>query len=76
VDRRVYQPVIRRMCGGGTGAGLVVTVMPRVMVPEGLCVLTDGWPVLAVAEIALLGAVRLTPATAVLAAFIVERVSR
>lgn len=62
-------------CAAAVRAGLGVTVMPRAMVPEGLCVL-EGWPELAAAEIALLGAARLTPAAAALAAFIVERVSR
>jgi DNA-binding transcriptional LysR family regulator len=63
-------------CAAAVRAGLGYTVMPRAMVPEGLGVLVDDWPALAAAEIALLGAVRLSPAAAALAAFIVERVSR
>ncbi len=60
----------------GVRAGLGVAVMPRAMVPQGLCVLAQGWPVLAAAEIAMLGAARQTAATQALAAFIVERVRR
>ncbi len=63
-------------CVAGVRAGLGVSVMPRAMVPHGLAVLTDGWPVLAAAEIALLGAARQSPATQALAAFIAERVRR
>jgi DNA-binding transcriptional LysR family regulator len=62
-------------CAAAVRAGLGVTVMPRAMVPDGLRVL-DGWPMLPPAEIALLGAARLTPAAAALAAFITERLSR
>ncbi len=63
-------------CVAGVRAGLGVTVMPRAMVPLGLQVLSDGWPALAAAEIALLGAARQSPATQALAAFITERVRR
>jgi DNA-binding transcriptional LysR family regulator len=63
-------------CVAGVRAGLGVTVMPRAMVPQGLVVLAEGWPPLAAAEIALLGAVRQSAATQALAAFITERVRR
>lgn len=56
-------------------AGLGYAVMPRAMVPQDLTVL-DGWPELAVAEIALLGKARLEPAAAALAQFVTERVPR
>jgi DNA-binding transcriptional LysR family regulator len=56
-------------------AGLGYAVMPRAMVPQDLAVL-EGWPQLAVAEIALLGQARLQPAAAALAEFITERVTR
>ena len=49
--------------------------MPRTMVPSELAILTV-WPELAEVEIALLGQSRLSPATAALAGFIEERVSR
>jgi hypothetical protein len=45
-------------------------------VPQGLVVLGKGWPVLAGAEIALLGSARQSPAAQALAAFIAERVRR
>jgi DNA-binding transcriptional LysR family regulator len=63
-------------CVAAVRAGLGVAVMPEPMVPKGLAILRTGWPVLAEAEIALLGASRLSPAAAALAAFIAERVAR
>jgi DNA-binding transcriptional LysR family regulator len=59
-------------------AGLGVAVMPRAMLPNGLVSLgpEDGWPELPHAEIALLGAARMPPAAAALAAFIAERAPR
>jgi DNA-binding transcriptional LysR family regulator len=59
-------------------AGLGYAVMPHAMVPPGLQVLgaAQGWPPLAGAEIALLGAARLSPAAAALAEFITDRVVR
>ncbi len=63
-------------CVAAARAGLGVTVMPEAMVPEGLTVLREGWPDLAEAEIALLGAARLPPAAAALAEFIEERLAR
>ncbi len=62
-------------CSAAVRAGLGYAVMPRAMVPSGLVVL-DGWPLLAEAEIALLGAGRLSAAAQALAAFIEERVAR
>jgi DNA-binding transcriptional LysR family regulator len=62
-------------CSAAVRAGLGYAVMPRAMVPPGLVVL-DGWPLLAEAEIALLGAGRLSAAAQALAAFIEERVAR
>ncbi|MEY4873233.1 MAG: hypothetical protein RLZZ563_2563 [Pseudomonadota bacterium] len=62
-------------CSAAVRAGLGYAVMPRAMVPSGLVVL-DGWPMLAEAEIALLGAGRLSAAAQALAAFIEERVAR
>ncbi|MGL6208748.1 MAG: LysR family transcriptional regulator [Paracoccaceae bacterium] len=62
-------------CAAAVRAGLGFAVMPEGMVPEGL-VVQAGWPALAEAELALLGAVRLTPAAAALARFIGERVRR
>jgi DNA-binding transcriptional LysR family regulator len=62
-------------CVAAVRAGLGYAVMPRTMVPPGLSVL-EGWPALAEAEIALLGAARLSPAAQALAAFIEERVAR
>ncbi len=63
-------------CVAAVRAGLGVAVMPEAMVPKGLAILRDGWPILAEAEIALLGAARLTPAAVALAAFLEERVVR
>jgi DNA-binding transcriptional LysR family regulator len=62
-------------CSAAVRAGLGYAVMPRAMVPPGLVVL-EGWPLLAEAEIALLGAARLSTAAQALAAFIEERVAR
>jgi DNA-binding transcriptional LysR family regulator len=62
-------------CCAAVRAGLGYAVMPRAMVPAGLSVL-DGWPDLSEAEIALLGAGRLSPAAQALAAFIEERVGQ
>ena len=62
-------------CSAAVRAGLGYAVMPRAMVPPGLVVL-EGWPLLAEAEIALLGAARLSAAAQALATFIQERVAR
>ncbi|MEY4698336.1 MAG: hypothetical protein RIT14_2764 [Pseudomonadota bacterium] len=62
-------------CSAAVRAGLGYAVMPRAMVPPGLSVL-EGWPPLAEAEIALLGAARLSPAAQALASFIDERLAR
>lgn len=62
-------------CVAAVRAGLGVAVMPRAMVPADLEVLA-GWPVLAQAELAILGRDRPTPATAALGAFIAARVRR
>jgi DNA-binding transcriptional LysR family regulator len=62
-------------CCAAVRAGLGYAVMPRAMTPPDLAVL-DGWPELVAAEIALLGAARLSPAAQALAAFIEERVSQ
>lgn len=56
-------------------AGLGYAVMPWTMVPSELAILSD-WPELAEVEIALLGQSRPSPATAALAGFIEERVTR
>jgi DNA-binding transcriptional LysR family regulator len=65
-------------CVAAVRAGLGVSVMPRSMVPEGVAALDpgDGWPDLPDAEMALLGAARMSRAAAALAAFIEERVTR
>jgi DNA-binding transcriptional LysR family regulator len=63
-------------CAAAVAAGFGYAVMPRGMVPASLRVLEDGWPPLAEAEIALLGAARLSAATEALASFIVQRVKR
>jgi DNA-binding transcriptional LysR family regulator len=65
-------------CTAAVTAGLGYAVMPRGMVAPGLQVLgaEQGWPALAEAEIALLGAARLSPAAAALADFIEDRVVR
>ncbi len=68
------RPVLRG-CSAAVRAGLGYAVMPRAMVPPGLVVL-EGWPLLAEAEIALLGAARLSAAAQALATFIQERVAR
>jgi DNA-binding transcriptional LysR family regulator len=59
-------------------AGLGYAALPLGMVPEGVGVLgaATGWPTLAEAEICLIGAPRLSPAAAALAAFVEERVTR
>lgn len=62
-------------CVAAVRAGLGFAVMPEAMVPAGL-VAQSGWPLLAEAEIALLGSTRPTPAAAALARFIVDRVRR
>ena len=65
-------------CAAAVKAGLGYAVMPLAMVPPDLAVMDPyaGWPVLAEAEIALLGASRLTPAARALAAFIETNASR
>jgi DNA-binding transcriptional LysR family regulator len=65
-------------CTAAVRAGLGYAVMPRAMVAPGLQVLgpDQGWPELAEAEIALLGAPRLSLAAAALADFIEDRVVR
>jgi DNA-binding transcriptional LysR family regulator len=62
-------------CVAAVRAGLGFAVMPEAMVPAGL-VAQSGWPLLAEAEIALLGFTRPTPAASALARFIVDRVRR
>lgn len=56
-------------------AGLGYAVMPQTMVPSELAILSD-WPELAEVEIAILGQSPLSPATAALAGFIEEKVTR
>lgn len=63
-------------CSAAVQAGLGYAVMPRAMVPSGLTVLSDGWPALPEAEMALLSAPRRAPAVAALADFIENRVAR
>jgi DNA-binding transcriptional LysR family regulator len=63
-------------CAAAVAAGFGYAVMPRGMVPASLRVLDDGWPPLAEAEIALLGAARLSAAAEALATFIMQRVKR
>ena len=65
-------------CAAAVKAGLGYAVMPLAMVPPDLAVIGPdaGWPVLAEAEIALLGGPRLTPAAAALATFIETHASR
>jgi DNA-binding transcriptional LysR family regulator len=63
-------------CSAAVQAGLGYAVMPRAMVPPGLSVLSDGWPALPEAEMALLCAPRRAPAVAALADFIEDRVVR
>lgn len=62
-------------CAAAVRAGLGYAVIPQGMVPEGL-VVQQGWPPLAEAEIALLGAPRPIPAAAALSRFIEARVRR
>ncbi len=65
-------------CAAAVRAGLGYAVMPLAMVPQGLSAMGPdlGWPPLAEAEIAVLGAPRLTPAAAALSAFIETHASR
>jgi DNA-binding transcriptional LysR family regulator len=63
-------------CAAAVKAGLGYAVMPLTMVPQGVAVMGPDWPILAEAEIAMLGASRLGPAAAALAAFVAERVTR
>ena len=71
----VYASPSHAGCAAAVKAGLGYAVMPRAMVPEGLSALgeAEGWPPLAEAEMCLLGAARLSPAAAALAAYIEER---
>ncbi|HSF64344.1 MAG TPA: LysR family transcriptional regulator [Paracoccaceae bacterium] len=63
-------------CVAAVRAGLGYAVVPQAMAPAGLRVMGSGWPPLAEAEIALLGADRPDPAVQALAAFLSERVTR
>ena len=65
-------------CAAAVKVGLGYAVMPLAMVPSDLAVLGPeaGWPMLAEAEIALLGTPRLTPAASALSAFIETHASR
>ena len=78
MDGGVHSSPSHAGCSAAVTAGLGYAVMPRAMVAPGLQVLGPdrGWPALAEAEIALLGAPRLSPAAAALADFIEDRVVR
>ncbi len=74
----VYSSPSHAGCAAAVKAGLGYAVMPEAMAPDGVAVFGPeaGWPALAEAEMCLLGAGRLSPAAAALAAFIAERAPR